>query len=255
MGSFAGEERSEGQRVNKWLKIATDIPVVIIIMDDKSLTVYKHWITDSSGRKVGLRCLGRNDCPICIRNMEINYNREHPDFVRSQKRYRINVLEVTPVKACPNCEAVYPSGAVRCTTDGCAADLASVEAKPLCQVKILERGKTLMQQFDALAESPHFSTDEVLPIQSYPIKLVATGAGRNMTITVLPQMLMDVDLSKYEKYDLDSDLLLTSDEITSLLGGTLYRDILAARRAMTETRGAFAEARTEEMAKDKEIPF
>ena len=65
--------------------------------------------------------------------------------------------------------------------------------------------------------------------------IVATGAGRNMTITVLPQMIMDVDLSKYEKYDLDSDLLLTPDEITSLLDGTLYRDILAARRAAAET--------------------
>jgi len=88
-----------------------------------------------------------------------------------------------------------------------------------------------MEQFAALEQIPHPLTGEVEKLQSYPIMLVATGSGREMTITAIPQAQIDVDISKFTKLDLSKGIVLTPEEIKYLLEGGSYRDVIAARYA------------------------
>ena len=233
--TFAKIERTFKRTSGKYLKIVSGVPCVILILDEHPTTIGKHWITDGAGRRVGLTCIGKSVCPICIRNQQIGYNKEHPDYIPFQSRYRINVLELTPVKKCPKCDTAYPQAAALCNLDGCNTALSDVEIVPLNEVKILERGPQLMERLNALEAMPHFSTGTPLPLQSYPILLVATGSGRQMDINPVPQAPIDVDTSIYEKFDLTAGVILTPEEITYLLEGGVYRDILAAREADTKT--------------------
>jgi len=238
------------RRTSKYVKIVTGIPSVVQILDEKPVVIGKHWLVDSTGRRIGLRCPGMEVCPSCARNRALGYNKNHKDFIPLRRRYRVNVLDLTPSVVCPGCEAVYPgkvSG--KCTIDGCSEDLSSIEPAPLSEVRILERGVTLMTQIGALESIPHPLTGKEESLRSYPIMLIATGAGRDMVITAIPQAPNDVDPAGYEKFDLLDDLILTPDEIQHLLEGTAYNDILAARRADAE-----AEVKSE-VSEPSEIPF
>ena len=245
---------------SKYLKIVTGVPSVIQIMDDHPVLVGKHWMTDGAGRKIGLRCPGQDVCPICQRNAQIGYNKDDPNYIPLQRRYRLNVLDLTPVVRCPECDAVYPATSNTkfkgCSNDACNARLDDVQSTPLKEVKILERGRRLMEQFNALEAVPHQFTGKPESLNTYPIMLVATGSGREMVITAIPQAMSDEDLSAYEKYDLLGDLVLRPDEIKYLLNGGAYNDVMSARRAETQTA---REAATETLANNplasEDIPF
>lgn len=220
-------------RKTSYLKITAGLPVTIQLMDDHSTEIGKHWVTDGAGRKVGLICPGKDICPICARNAEVGYNREHPNFVSLQRRHRVNVLDLTPVIRCPNCEALYHVNAVPvvCSNEGCGTQLAGIAPTPLKEVKILERGRRLMEQFNGLEDVPHPVTGKKEKLQDYPIMLVATGAGTDMVIAAIPQSMQEVSLAEYEKYDLTQGLMLDADEIRFLLAGGTLRDVLTARKA------------------------
>lgn len=252
---FANVESRTGTRRNIYLKIVSGIPNKIQILDKSSTIIPKHWITDGSGRRVGLICPGQDICPICTRNKEIGYNSEHPDFISRQLRHRVNVLDLTEVKRCPGCDAIYATTAApsTCSGDGCGMNLSEVSVGPMCEVKILERGRTLMEQFNALELTPHPTTGNVEELQSYPIMLVATGTGIDTVIVAIPQAPTGEDVSEYEKFDLTQGLKLTPDEIQYLLNGGVLRDVLAARTAEAVTS---AEATsTSKPLKSEDIPF
>jgi len=249
------KEYKKSDSGSKYLKIVSGIPVTLVILDDNPKLVIKHWVADGSGRRIGLRCPGQDICPICNRNREINWNREHPDYVPAQRRYRVNVLDVTPIKTCPKCGTVHNSSVSVCTTDGCGTDLTNVAVTPLNVVKILERGRRLMEQFAAFETIPHPLSGEILPLQSYPIMLVATGKGIEMNITAIQQAPTGIDYSQYDeqKFDLDAGMVLTPEEIEHILNGGIYRDILASRQAEREqVREGVSEFKKEEA---EEIPF
>lgn len=250
--AFAKFENDYGQShaKNKYLKIVTGVPSVIMIMNEHPVLVGKHWISDGTGRRIGLRCPGKDVCPICQRNIQINYNRKHPDYIPLQNRYRVNVLDLTPVKRC-TCGATYPASATQsvCSTDGCGANISDIQAEPLREVKILERGRRLMEQFNALETMPHPFTGEALPLTAYPIMLVATGAGKEMVITAIPQAPADENLDGFEKFDLNSGLVLTPEEIQHLLDGGSYSDVISARRAEMQPDAGASTTQTES------IPF
>jgi len=243
-------------RKTNYLKIVPGVPTVIRILDDHPVKVFKHWVRDGAGRMVGVRCLGPSDCPICQRNAQLGFNRDHPDYIPSRKRYRVNVVDLTPVKRCPKCGAAYAATAAPslCSVDGCGGNLSNVQPEPLDEVKILERGPQLMGQFNALEMAPHPMTGEHMPIQAYPIMLVATGKGKDMVITVVPQMIKDIT-HEYEPFDLDGGLVLTAEEVTYLLEGGNFSDILEERRASFEASGSDTEGHTEDSAPRERIPF
>ena len=255
-----GKFENRPKTVSKYLKIITGVPSVIQIMDDHPVLVGKHWMIDGTGRKIGLRCPGQDVCPICQRNAQIGYNKDDPNYIQLQRRYRLNVLDLTPVIRCSECDAVYAAvgdtSRLVCDNDACGAQLGSVASAPLKMVKILERGRRLMEQFNALEAVPHQFTGKPESLNTYPIMLVATGSGREMVITAIPQAMSDEDLDSYEKYNLLGDLVLTPDEIRHLLDGGAYNDVLSARRAETQ---AIREAATETLANNplasEDIPF
>jgi len=236
--AFAEFESTGGssRRKTNYLKIVSGVPTVVRILDKHAVVVFRHWLRDGEGRSVGVNCVGPDHCPICQRNAQLGYNKDHPDFIPSRKRYRVNVVDLTPVKRCSKCDAAYVSTTAPsvCTADGCGGDLSGVAATPLDEVKILERGQSLMRQFNALEKAPHPMSGEVLPLQAYPIMLIATGKGMDMVITVVPQMVQEIT-HEYELFDLTSGLELTPDETVYLMEGGNLSEILAERKAARET--------------------
>lgn len=251
---------SRPRAANKYLKIVTGVPSVIQIMDDHPVLVGKHWTFDGTGRKIGLRCPGQDVCPICQRNAQIGYNKEDPHYIALQRRYRLNVLDLTPVIKCPECGAAYAAtgdtSRLVCDNDSCGAQLGSVQSEPLKAVKILERGRRLMEQFNALEAVPHQFTGKPESLNTYPIMLVATGSGREMVITAIPQAMSDENLDSYEKFDLLGDLVLTPEEIKYILDGGAYNDVLSARRAETQAvKETAAETLANNPLASEDIPF
>jgi len=239
MGKFFDPPKdSKTKKVSQWLSIKEGAPVVFQVLDESPTEIHTHWVADGAGRRLGFKCLGMGRCPICQRNREINFDTDHPDFIRRSRRYRVNVLDLTPVVECPECEAVYYKSNVpkRCSTDGCSADLSDVEPTPLKEVRILEKGRQNMIQLDALDNDEHPLTGEVMRIQEFPIKATAHGSGLDTVTVFHPQMPReDVDPDAYEEYDLEEETLeLTPDEIEFILEGGTYEDVFSARSAEEE---------------------
>jgi len=84
--------------------------------------------------------------------------------------------------------------------------------------------------------------------------LVATGSGKDMVITAIPQALSDENLDEYEKLDLKGGLILTPEEIQFLLDGGNYSDVMAARRAETESKNV-EDASVPNLPEPEGIPF
>ena len=225
--------------------------VIVQILDENAVELHRHWVADGSGKRFSVRCIGPM-CPYCIRNASIGYNKEHPDYVPVQRRYAINVLDLTPVKLCPHCGGVSDATANKCSSQGCGANLSEVEAAPENRVKILERGRRLFEQLNTLADNPHpMAGGKVLPIQSYPIMLVASGEGTDMTIMTIPLPPNDVKTSDWEKLDPTKTFTLNVDELKYLMAGGVLSDILAQRRAASDV----ASTTTAKAEPEEEIAF
>lgn len=249
-GEFV-KDRPKGTRPKtNWLKIVPGVPTVLRILDEQPTELYKHWFVDGSGRRIGVRCLGPDTCPVCQRNAQLGFNRDHPDFIPSRWRFQVNVVDLTPVKRCPVCAAAYAEATAPnvCTVDGCTGTFADGPAEPLDEVKILERGRRLLDQFKALAKAPHPMAGERLPVQDYPIMLIATGKGTDMVITAIPQMVQEIT-HDYDGFELPSGLVFTPEEITYLLEGGNFSDVLEERKATREMASD-----TTEVTKER-IPF
>jgi len=248
MSFYKPRERSrKGSSV--FLKIISGLPVKIQVLDDHPTLLYKHWIIDGAGRKVPIICPGFNLCPICQRNKAVG-SRDDKRYIRTQRRYRVNALDLTPVVKCPSCGAEYHPKMLpdKCTVDTCGSSLDNIVPSPVMEVKILERGPQLMEQLASLESIPHPTTGKEESIQDFPVLLVASGEGREMTITVVHQPPMDIDISKFEKHDLlPSNYILTPEEIQHLISGGLMSDIKAARAATLSVE--------EETVDKEEIPF
>ena len=229
---------------SRFVKIVPGIPVTLQILDEMATVRWQHWIKDSEERKVNVRCLGFNDCPICLNNRSVG--KESPQYVRSQRRYLVNVLNLTFGKRSPFTEEVFiatknsAGQIIYPDMDSEANSLTDVAIEPVREVMILERGPQLFEKFDLINNSVVDSEGEQVGITNYPIQLNAKGSGRTMTIDVAQQAgsPLTVDPVEYEdsKFDLNAGFTFTAEEITAMLGGVPSSDIYSARRAEEETR-------------------
>ena len=215
---------------NNYLKIISGQNVTILILDDTPYEVGKHWMRDSSGQSYSITCPGQDVCPVCLHNKELNYNRDDPTYLSRSRRYMVNVLDLTPVIKCPACDAVYEPRTVP-QSCSCGENLVGIKASPVNEVKILERGKKLMQLIASLEQVPHPFTGEVMKVQEFPIMLVASGKGTEMEIMPMPQAPVDIDTSNLVKYDFSTFKPMSPQEVQAVLDGVTYKDIFAARRA------------------------
>ena len=230
-----------------YVEIKTGKQTIVQILDKEAVELHRHWVVDGSGKRFSVRCIGPS-CPYCVRNASVGYNRDHPDYVPIQRRYAINVLDLTPARLCPSCGTANPAGAQFCESPTCHADLREVEPAPLKKVKILERGRRLFEQLSALEGMPNpMAGGKMVPIQNYPIMLVANGEGTDMTILTVPLPPNDINPDEWEKLDPSKSFTLTVDELKYLMSGGVLSDILAQRRASRDT--------AQPKVTEEEVPF
>jgi len=209
---------------------------IIRILSEKAHRVDMHWVNGTS-----VQCLGE-ECPLCENNKIIRT--ENPDTFREisgyipyRKTFYINIYDRTPVKICPNCgyeNTKVEGGAFPAVCDKCQTLIASIEAHQSNSIKVLVKGVSVFDQFNALYASVLDESGEPVSLNKYDIDLYVQGVGRNTKITAIPRTdKMDViEYKEEDLYDLENiPLKLSADEILQLQRKVSLQDIFAARRA------------------------
>ena len=192
---------------------------------------YVHWVNGAY-----VKCLGDN-CPICQENFRIikeakeagtDY-RKNKNFRPRTERYYANVLDLTPVKVCPNCGAEIHKREDGTWPDACSECgklVATVEPKESRKVKILSKGRTLFSQFN--------SFEEIYgePPTKYNVALIVKNS-REVSASAIPNENEPVEYNKEDLYNLPDEavLELTAEELVQLSNGVRVRDILVARNS------------------------
>ena len=242
-----------------FVKLTVDQPTIIQILEptvtkEKNI-IWRHYIPQalrkSGQRGIPIVCPGKDVCPVCQKNATLP-DRKHPDFIPSQKRVVVNVLDLSPVKECELCHT--KNTGKECTY--CGYNLTEVAATPTNEVKLLERGTTLFAQLAVLEETqmvPYDPDDsrndpeeyndsapgDMVPagITRFPITIVLTKSGDDTIITPVPGAPNDLDWRDYQDKLLDpkaSYIILNADEIRHLLGGGSLSEVMKARNAVSQ---------------------
>lgn len=244
--------------VSRFLKLEEGKPALVQILDSHAVEYFKYWFKDSAGRWVAYASPGYDKCPLTQRNRSLG--KDHPDYIKPQFTYAVNVLDVTPHKVCPECSSVYyPTDAPAMCS--CGKSLTEIKPQPLNMVRVLERGTRLFSQLNSLdqgtpilddAGDPVFDENGVqqfnpivfdsegnpLRITEYVIQIVRTGKGSS-TITT-PVAMLHIKASnpedyKDQLYDLPQSMDLTPEEVLAIVEKRVpLADILAARKADEE---------------------
>lgn len=241
---FIPERPKKDSTADKYVKLVAGIPVTVQILDEKATLHFRHWVkTADKPNGFPVPCLGYNSCPICLRNRSLGENAsKHPDYLPYQKRYLVNVINLTFAKVSPKTEEIFygiPNSKGELTypsTDKDGNSLVDVKEQPVNKVQILERGPDLFEKkFGPLEGRVKNASRTVLAINEFPVELVLEGTGRDTNITVFPLPGDDrtVNPADYldKKFDLSEGVRFTAEEIYEILSGTTITDILAARNA------------------------
>lgn len=259
-----------------YLRFKEGFPTTVRILDNNAHRVRKHWINK---QKVSLLCLG-DICPICEQNDQIRGEnpknfRKIKGYIPVQYRYLVNVLDRTPVVIDPETEEEYQAhqGQFPLVTSDAERSLAGIDPQPSNTIKILERGKTLFENFLAIhRETGAFDAEGELEsggLTTFDIKMVTLGAGMDMAISVIPLLTNNEDVAPIlEEKELvphilsTVGLLLSADEVEQVaFAGVSLSDIFAARNAdsdaesdetTTETLADVSESVKEMFADDVE---
>lgn len=213
---------------------------------DDALLTTSHFVVTKTGQ-FSVVCLG-DDCPLCLMNRKIflehpkDFNKQ-PGYFGKSDRYTINVLDRTPAKVCPKCNAenfavndIYPT-----VCNSCKTLIATVEANPLNKIKLLQLSRTSAVQINDVEKSAK------VPITSFDIAFSVSVPGGKKVVTPIP-IKENNDVIKLDKKDfLDKSqgiFRLTASEIVDALKGISLRDIFAARKAETPTVASVSEGET-----------
>ncbi len=233
----------------KYLRFREGFPTVVRILDKNAQRVRKHWINKA---RTSLLCLGET-CPICASNDKIRGEnpknfRNIKGYIPVQFRYMVNVLDRTMVVIDPETEEEYyaQKGQFPLISSDNDRSLAGIEPQPSNTIKILERGKTLFENFLAIHnETAEFDAENELVsggLTTFDLKLLTLGAGVDMTISVMPLLQNNDDVNTIlEENELTQHVLsevgiqLSPDEMEQVaFAGTTLSDIFSARKAEKE---------------------
>ncbi len=243
--AYFQEPQKAQNNSNKFVKIVAGVPTILQVIDTDAVAKWQHWLTDSQNKNVSVRCLGKGTCPVCNKNALLGQNAyKNPAYIKIQRRFMVNVVNLTPVKRGSDGEPYLPmrdktGKLVYPDHDAKGNSLLEVEAKPMNEVQILERGPELFAQLEALNTTVRDPSDPfngpVLGLTNYAIQVMATGEGREMKLNVTPMLgsPFKIDPKDYEdkKIDLNAGFSFTVEEIQSILDGVAVSDIVAARVA------------------------
>jgi len=207
-----------------------------------------------------VKALGADD-PQAIQNKRIRM--ENPDNYKKVKGYRglniryfMNVLDRTPVKVCPECgkEVKAIGGEFANICPVCQkGELKDVEVAPLNEVRVIQGGKTLFEQF---VEKQRTTTDEdgnEIGVQNFDITLQVVGTGnKRQSIALVGDGRDEVEVPPEQLYDVTKILPEVSfEEMEKLVSGVSLRDIFAGRRATAKVEASEdVEATAEEATED-----
>jgi hypothetical protein len=247
MAYYVEPKKNTATNANKFVKVIAGIPAIVQVIDADAVQKWQHWLTDSEGKKASVRCLGKAECPVCAKNALLGPDGwKNPSFNKIQKRYMVNVVNLTPVKRGSDGEPYLPmkdknDKLVYPATDAKGNSLVDVKAESMNEVQILERGPELFAQLDALNNSVVDPKDAdpingaKLGLTHFAIQLMAKGEGREMKVSVTPllgsPLTINPDEYQDKKIDLNAGFAFTTDEVQAILDGVKVSDILAARAA------------------------
>jgi hypothetical protein len=226
----------------RFTKIISGYPVRIRILDKNAYKVSKHYLPK---QRVSVVCLGE-DCPICANNKRlveanpgVSYN-DIPGIINRQNRFLVNVLNKTKTKTTESGKTVFAGadGKFPVQHPETGEDLTKVKAAPQNTIEVLERGSTLFGQFNGIHDAIRDENGERIGITNFDIILMATGKGRQMTVSAVaqPQLNDVVEIKDIDLYDLSKvPMKLSAEEITQLLNGISLQDIFEARKLNKET--------------------
>lgn len=215
----------------------------IIPSDDFLVTVPAHFIWNSKGAKTYVKCLG-DECPICIRNREIE--EKHPDSFREVGDYSpvipqfaILVLDVTKYVYCQNCG--MENNITNTTCWKCKTEIKA-EPEPANSWKALVLSKSRISNLAATIKL--FQEEYGEDYGSFYTKLLVKREGgksqltfSNFLITKNKEWMKKLLQEKLEDFEFNPEVLekyavteLTADEILSFLSGASLSSIFKTRR-------------------------
>lgn len=230
-----------------FLRFKEGSPTIIRILDKSAHSVEKHWINNI---KTSVICTGEQ-CPICKNNEKLRAEfadsfKKAKGYSARNRRYSVNVLDRTPVIRDPEDGTEYYAvkGKFPVASPDGERSLVGLTPEPSNTIKILERGKSLFEQFEALHEEfAQVGTDaegnETITggLTTFDIKLSTLGSGKETTITAIRLDNKDdvtpiIESKGLSPYVLsNTGILLSPSEMTRLMRGVGLKDIFAERRA------------------------
>ena len=214
----------------------------IRILDTKIPMKMCYWFSNGYVESLGW------DDPQSTFNKRIRL--ENPDNYKNIKgyrppsdRYAVNVLDRTLTKICPNCNAdvkavngTFPGLCLACGV-GVVSDL---EAKPLNEVRVLQGGKTLFEQFKVRDQDTLDEEGNPRGIQNFDLILHVVGVGNQRQVVAVASTNYDkVEVPPEKLYNTETlTIKVSEEEMEQLVRGVVLRDIFAARRATTEVEVA-----------------
>lgn len=253
---------NRSNKVSRFMRLDEGRPVTVQVLERQATGYWKFWFNDSSGRRVAWAAQDGEMCPISQRNAELRQSdpvngRNHPDYIKPQRQFAVNVLDVTPMIICGECGGAYFPQEKQKTCD-CGASLAGIKPQPLNMVRVLERGQKLFQALETLGtgtpvkdENGDLTGEYIpivpdpndpeknLPLHKFCVQIVRSGQRQQTVTNPIPMPhLPVVDLEEYEDqlYDLPLRPNITYEDLVRVVNRTAsLSDIYAAKAADSET--------------------
>lgn len=247
------DTRTESTTIKKteFLKLAQG-QTLIRILEEESAKFYIHYV-----KGISIECLGEDECPVCLNNRKIYIEnpegfRDIPGYYPKVQRFAVNVLDRTVVKICPECETENKKfGGNFPQFCECGTMLTNVKEAPVNKVRLLAKGVTVFEQFNAFESSVLDETETPLPITSYDIILSVSGTGKSTKTSAIPmvQRRDEISVPKEELFDSSRAVVkLSASEILDLQKGVSLKDIFTVRRGVAQT--SVDETKKEVLAKE-----
>jgi hypothetical protein len=205
----------------------------IRILDAEAATEFSHYINNTT-----VKCLD-DDCPQCEQNKSLisQYPKDFRDqkgYVSRTQKFLVNIMDLTPVKVCPQCQAENVKSANQCSA--CETLITEVKPAPSNKIKVLSRGVKLFDQFNTAEAYLNGLEDEQLKLTDVAIVINVSGQGKNKVPTAIPTSKKLGPLPEgLELYDTKTvSLTLTRPEFIKVMEGVSLKDVLASRQAKVD---------------------
>lgn len=233
--SFFGKPIKEQKRQSTIKYLNFKHPITYSFQFIEPLTpTYIHYLVH---QRVSVHCLGEA-CPICRQNesLLVSYGKEatkQSGFNYRQLRYVANVLDYTPVVTCPNCESknFYVHVMKSNTCSNCSQPIPPDTPLDKPSIKLASLSSTFIEVFKVMAASMLDENGNVLPPTSYIVNaLVTIVGGKKQIVPSIGKVVSLPNINNEDKFPVEGIALrFSAEELTELLKGVPFRDIITAR--------------------------